>query len=190
MSETVSSANAEVKHGRDILTTGQIGKAFGVSPRTVGKWIDRGELPGFYLPTTVRGSKKGQDRRVYKDVAIAFAVKAGIRIPPWMLPLAAAPVAVSVTVPVPLKVVSPARVSLMAARGELSAVVIGCGDGLAAAIDTASAILEACKGLPLLLILSDDRDPTSVPIGLFSKIVSESAAGGGAVAKWIGGGAE
>lgn len=60
---------AKTKNG--ILTTGQISKAVGVSPRTVTKWIDSGLLKGWRIP----GSK---DRRVdYKDLKL-FCIEQGL----------------------------------------------------------------------------------------------------------------
>jgi two-component system, OmpR family, response regulator RpaA len=55
--------------GRD-LTTGECAKIFGVAPRTVSKWFDRGVLRGYRLP----GS---QDRRIPRTSAVAFARQHG-----------------------------------------------------------------------------------------------------------------
>ncbi|MBY0515107.1 MAG: hypothetical protein K2P78_14535 [Gemmataceae bacterium] len=68
---------AKPKHGRDILTSGQIAKVCGVAPRTVTKWIDAGRVRGHRLP----GSG---DRRVYAADLLAFLREAGMRVPPWL----------------------------------------------------------------------------------------------------------
>jgi len=47
------------------LTTGQIASALCVSSRTVSKWIDRGDLPGYTLPP-------GNHRRVPVPDLLAF----------------------------------------------------------------------------------------------------------------------
>lgn len=57
--------------GKNILTSGDIAKLLGVSPRTVCKLIDGGDLPGFRIP----GSKH---RRVPLSNYNAFAVAKGL----------------------------------------------------------------------------------------------------------------
>lgn len=42
---------------KDVLTTGEVAKICSVAPRTVSKWFDSGQLPGYRIP----GSK---DRRI------------------------------------------------------------------------------------------------------------------------------
>ena len=60
------------------FTTGQLARAFHVAPRTVSKWIDSGELPGYRIP----GSN---DRRVSAASAREFAVRCGMPMPPMLL---------------------------------------------------------------------------------------------------------
>jgi excisionase family DNA binding protein len=50
---------------------GQAAKAMGVAPRTVNKWIDRGQLKGYRLPGT-KGDELGGRRIVLADL-VAFA---------------------------------------------------------------------------------------------------------------------
>jgi len=53
------------------LTTGVIAKAAGVAPRTVCRWIDSGELPGYKIPLS-------NDRRIEVANARAFLAKHGM----------------------------------------------------------------------------------------------------------------
>jgi two-component system, OmpR family, response regulator RpaA len=56
-------------HGPDkVYTTGQVAKICQVAPRTAGKWIDSGALPGYRIP----GS---QDRRVTRAALLDFLAK-------------------------------------------------------------------------------------------------------------------
>jgi excisionase family DNA binding protein len=58
-------------HGPDkVYTTGQVARLCGVAPRTAGKWIDSGALPGYRIP----GS---QDRRVPRANLLRFMAKHG-----------------------------------------------------------------------------------------------------------------
>ena len=57
-----------------MLTTGQIAEICGVHFRTVGRWIDRGDLKGFHLPG--RG-----DRRVKASDLIGFMKQQGMPAP-------------------------------------------------------------------------------------------------------------
>jgi hypothetical protein len=59
---------------KDVYTTGDIARLFQVAPRTAGKWIDSGALPGWRIP---RGDGRG-DRRVLRASVMAFAEKHGI----------------------------------------------------------------------------------------------------------------
>ena len=63
--------------GKDVLTTGQIARLFGVAPRTVAMWCDTGRLRHDRLP----GS---DDRRVRRAEAIKFAEENGIPTPPGL----------------------------------------------------------------------------------------------------------
>lgn len=56
---------------RKSLTTGQVAKLCGVAPRTVTKWLDRGEIRGYRIP----GS---QDRRFPRAAVIEFMRAAGM----------------------------------------------------------------------------------------------------------------
>ena len=68
--------------GTTVLTTGEIARMLATSPRTVSKWIDSGELPGYRLPLT-------PDRRVARSALLAFLQKHNVPIPPELgLPLA------------------------------------------------------------------------------------------------------
>jgi len=50
---------------KDVLTTGEVAKICNVAPRTVSKWFDSGQLPGYRIP----GSK---DRRIPLNQLIKF----------------------------------------------------------------------------------------------------------------------
>lgn len=60
-----------------VLTTGQIARALRVTPRTVGKWIDSGQLPGFRLPKT--NKQAGRRRILARDLA-AFVRSTGMPV--------------------------------------------------------------------------------------------------------------
>jgi excisionase family DNA binding protein len=55
----------------DVLTTGQVAKICNVAPRTVSKWFDAGELPGYRIP----GSR---DRRIPFNRLIQFMESNGL----------------------------------------------------------------------------------------------------------------
>jgi excisionase family DNA binding protein len=48
-----------------LLTTGQIAKLVGCSPRTVAKWIDGGLLPGHRLPSTCTRRERRVSRAAF-----------------------------------------------------------------------------------------------------------------------------
>jgi two-component system, OmpR family, response regulator RpaA len=52
-------------NGKAVLTTGQVAEICHVAPRTVSKWFDRGQLPGYRIP----GSR---DRRIPVEQLMAF----------------------------------------------------------------------------------------------------------------------
>ena len=54
-----------------IFTTGMIAKLLSCSNRTVGKWIDRGWLKGYYLPLS-------RDRRVLRSDLVEFLLGNGM----------------------------------------------------------------------------------------------------------------
>lgn len=58
-------------NGKRVLTTGQLSKALGVSPRTVSHWCDGGKIPSYRLPSN--GSNQAGDRRVLASDAMVFA---------------------------------------------------------------------------------------------------------------------
>jgi excisionase family DNA binding protein len=63
---------------QDVLTTGEVARICGVSPRTVMKWVDGKLIPGCYaLP----GSR---DRRIPRASLIAFTAKHGMAPPDTM----------------------------------------------------------------------------------------------------------
>ncbi|HNQ23223.1 MAG TPA: helix-turn-helix domain-containing protein [Phycisphaerae bacterium] len=56
---------------KNVLTTGQVAKICNVAPRTVSKWFDSGQLPGYRIP----GSR---DRRIPLDQLVRFMRANGI----------------------------------------------------------------------------------------------------------------
>jgi AcrR family transcriptional regulator len=62
-----------VRLGVEVFTTGMIAGMAGVSPKTVYKWFDSGDLPGWHLHGT------GRDRRVARADLLAFARRTGQR---------------------------------------------------------------------------------------------------------------
>lgn len=60
----------------DVFTTGQIGKICRVDPRTVQKWIDRGDLKGFRIPG--RRPDIPSDRLVPRESLIKFLKEHGM----------------------------------------------------------------------------------------------------------------
>jgi two-component system response regulator RpaA len=62
---------------QEIFTTGQIAKICRVSPRTVSKWFDSGQLVGYRIP----GSK---DRRILCDKLVSFFRESGMPLS-WLL---------------------------------------------------------------------------------------------------------
>lgn len=58
---------------RTVFTTGQIAKVCRVAARTVSKWIDSGELPGYRIPGSL-------DRRVNREDLIAFLKKNSMKL--------------------------------------------------------------------------------------------------------------
>lgn len=54
-----------MRRHKDVLTTGEVAKICSVAPRTVSKWFDSGQLPGYRIP----GSK---DRRIPANALLRF----------------------------------------------------------------------------------------------------------------------
>ena len=64
---------------REYVTTGQVAKLFGVSPRTAANWFDAGRLKGHRLPGRGRGANAGE-RRYWLSSCVELAEAHGIPI--------------------------------------------------------------------------------------------------------------
>lgn len=167
MGSPTTAALPRTRLGEDVLTTGQIARLFGHAPRTISKWIDSGRLPGVRLP----GSP---DRRVYRDELIRFAADHGLRLPEWFAQRAA-PVAVGLPAGwAGLESLSPLQVGVRAARGELTAVAVGCADGFAGAVRMGRDLRESWAALRLALVVGPDRDPAAVPAAVFDRVFGDA----------------
>lgn len=58
---------------RTVFTTGQIAKVCRVAARTVSKWIDSGDLPGYRIPGSL-------DRRVSREDLLQFLERNGMKL--------------------------------------------------------------------------------------------------------------
>lgn len=162
MSGRLTRGPADPKLGRDLFSSLHIARLTGVAPRTVVKWIDRKRLRGFRVP----GSKV---RRVLRADLLAFLVREGWPVPPSLA--VTRPAAALLPDPPPgLPVVTAFDLAGMAHRGELSAVVLGCLRGLDAAVELARGLSAACPGVPVGLVLGEDRSPADVPAGVFARV--------------------
>lgn len=61
----------KVRSNKKALTTGDISKICGVTPRTVSKWFDNGSLKGYKIPL-------GKDRRVRIGDLLIFMREYGL----------------------------------------------------------------------------------------------------------------
>jgi len=62
------------------FTTGQLAKMLSVSSRTVLKWCDSGTLKCYAMPMYKTGLRGG-DRRVTREVLLAFIAEHGLPMP-------------------------------------------------------------------------------------------------------------
>ena len=69
-----------------LLTTGAVARALGVSINTVIRWCNAGDLT--FVRLSVSGARSLGFRRIYRDVAMAFAAARGFRWQEETLPAA------------------------------------------------------------------------------------------------------
>lgn len=152
-------------------TTGAVARLCGVCMKTAGKWIDSGRLKGYRIPG-------GQDRRVLRSDLLAFLRREGMPLPPELAARAA-----TALCRVPgFKPLDAFRLGAAVRGGEVSAVLIGPDDGLAAAVTLAREVRRAAPVL-LAVLLAPDRGPADVPPGPFDAIFPAGAER--AAAAWL-----
>lgn len=147
--------------GRDLFTTGQTAGVCSVAPRTVAKWCDSGRLKCHRIP----GS---DDRRITRADLVAFARQEGVELnlgPP-------ATVACLTPGTADRPAVSPTGLGAMLAHAAATDVLIGCGEGLAAAVTLARDARKIDPAVRLTLLLPEDRPASDVPAGLFDEVRS------------------
>lgn len=136
----------EFRRPAETLTSGQIGNLFGVAPRTVCKWIDKGLLRSYTIP----GSR---DRRVTRPEAIRFAVENKISHVLTALRVVLEPIAVSVEVsprslpsPTPgwlVPVASPVDAALQLVTRDVWVLVVDASVGRSASLNLARIATDA-----------------------------------------------
>lgn len=176
-----------VRRGVDFFTTNMVAELIGVAPRTVCKWIDKGTLPGLRLPRgdgTDRDDGATADRRVYRDDLLAFARRRGLRLPGW---LAGQPVACLTDDGAVFGVqgVDPLGLGVLLGRCAVSAVLVGCGHGLLAAVRLGQKVRAADPAVRLALLRADDVAADAVPAGVFDAAFGACEAA--AAAAWAAG---
>lgn len=151
------------------MTTGQVAKLLGTSPKTVTNWFTAGLFPGSYRLPAGDGHGDG-DRRFPAGCVVAFCRRRGMPVPQVLL-AAVRPGVVLVGGLAGLRWpdgfgadvwAGPVLEAVhRAGRVTPDAVVLGCDDGLSLAADAARVILDA--GGPatpaVALVLSEDADP-------------------------------
>ena len=96
--------------------TGQIAKICDVAPRTVSKWIDRGLLNGYHLPSS-------NDRRVTEENLVKFLEAANMPVPEYMKQAADVVTSVGGAIAAPM---SSTQVRLLGKHGSPAAFAQAC----------------------------------------------------------------
>lgn len=154
----------------DYLTTGRIARMLGLTERPVRMWCDRGMLPSHRV-----GSRKGVGyRRVRVDHLRAFLEDHGIPMPAELAEAVRPPVVMTAglrfaegfleaaTAAVPnlrWSDDSPLRIAHLAGTDPPDAVLIGCEEGLGAAVELAKILLATPNPPAVALVLGEDCDP-------------------------------
>jgi excisionase family DNA binding protein len=138
-------------------TTGSAAKLCGVSPRTVTKWTDSGQLKHYRIP----GSR---DRRIYAHHLADFMRANGMDLPPELKPLLTVVFGLADLAPPPgfRSIACDFDLGVLAVTEPVGAAVLGDDDGLTDAIRAADLLRHRNPACRLVLVVGPDRDPAEV----------------------------
>jgi hypothetical protein len=140
------------RNNHSYLTTGEVGRALGVAPRTVCQWFDAGFFPGSYRMPSHNAGRLGAaaDRRIPVAAAVAFCRGRAVPVPREWAARAEPPV-LCVGLPgrlaAALAAALPGWRLVPAANGFEAGVLCGDNDFRAVVVDAATVGSEAAGGL-------------------------------------------
>lgn len=139
------------KHPYSVMTTGQVGKATHVAPRTVSQWCEKGLLKCYRIP----GSN---DRRIYLDDLITFCIKNNIRIHPSYLPTKIASYGIDKqeSPPIADHIDNPIVLGQYLSTHSIRCAIIGNQDGLTYTKIAVHTVLALHLLSSVVLVLSED----------------------------------
>jgi len=169
---------------RAVYTTGQVAKICRVAPRTVSKWIDRGQLKGYRIP----GSNGEGDRRITRIELVRFMTDLNIPMGPLLAAETFAVLVVGAGAAFNEKLthclltdggytviaVSHAiDAGFYVGAGKTDAIIIDFADGRGTAVQLAARCQE--YGIRLVVGLVGDDTDTSVGITGFDMLVRQDS---------------
>ena len=179
---TVTQKRRQATDPRAVYTTGQVAKICRVAPRTVSKWIDRGQLVGYRIP----GANGEGDRRITRVELIRFMTNLNIPLGPLLAAetFAVLVVGAGASFTAKLGEYMPAGVAFSVASdvidagfrvgaGGIDAIILDFADGRSMAGHLAARCQE--HGVRLVVGLVGDDTDTSVGITCFDMLVRQDS---------------
>lgn len=166
----------KLKRGRDVFTTGQIAGLLGVAPRTVAKWIDKGRLKGYTVPSTTDAPP---DRRVTRANLIRFVKDNRMEMPESLRMPDPRPLAVYLPANLLAQLPDVRPASAVQATAAVvcegaRVVIVGCCYGRGEAVNFARDLTAAAPEVKTILTLGADASTDGVPPGVFAAAVWET----------------
>lgn len=139
------------------MTSGEVARACGVSPRTVANWMDSGLLKGYRIP----GS---QDRRFLREEVYQFLVATGVPVPRELM--CGARVTYGITLPAPVPgwdVCDAFQLGELCSEKPILAAVLGDEAGVDEAVKMAGHIRRNNPEAVVVFVLDPSNAAAAVP---------------------------